>query len=261
MSALNRFRSLPKGRGSLYLEWISSREVVLWLDNPEARNAMSIAMMHQLQPIVKELEEKKPSVIVIRGRNKHFCSGGDLDDVKNHLVNPDMGYAMCTWMTNLTTRMRQLPSYIIVVLEGAAIGGGAELLTLGDWIIADKQSKVGFVQARLGVTTGWGGGSRLIERVGKLKAIHLIAMSPILSAESALNIGLVDATAGTVDKLLQEKIRRLMKQPPQTFTRLMTWLHHENEEALEKETFSSTWGADEHRSALGLSAGMSKTDT
>ena len=261
MNAIDKFTSLPQGRGKVYLEWASSRKVVLWLDNPEARNAMSIAMMHQLASIVNELEEKKPSVVVIRGRNNHFCAGGDLEDVKKHLLAPDMGRAMCSWMTDLTTRIRLLPSYIIVVLEGAAIGGGAELLTVGDWIIADKKSKVGFVQARLGVTTGWGGGSRLIERIGKLKAIQLIAMSPVLSAESALTIGLVDASTNSVDKLLEEKIRRLMKQPPQTFTRLMTWLHHENEQQLEHQTFSSTWGADEHRSALGLPTGMSKTDT
>ena len=255
------FASLPHRRGHIYLEWISDRQVVMWLNNPEARNAMSIAMMHQLADVVQELEEKKPSVVVIRGKNNHFCAGGDLNDVKEFLLDPEMGRVMCSWMTTLTTRIRRLPSYIIVVLEGAAIGGGAELLTLGDWILADKKSKVGFVQARLGVTTGWGGGARLIERVGKVKATHLIAMSTVISAEMALSIGLVDATTNSTDDLLQEKMRRLMKQPPHAFTRLMTWLHHENEQQLEHETFSSTWGADEHRSALGLPNGMSKTDT
>ena len=200
-------------------------------------------------------------MIVIRGRNNHFCAGGDLNDVKIFTEDPDMGSAMCSWMTTLT-RIRRLPSYIIVVLEGAAIGGGAELLTLGDWIIADKKSKVGFVQARLGVTTGWGGGARLIERIGKVKATHLIAMSTVSLLEAAFDIGLADVTTSSMWRdLLQEKMRRLMKQPPQTFTRLMTWLHHENEQQLEHQTFSSTWGADEHRFALGLPTGMSKTDT
>ena len=261
MSTSNLFASLPHRRGRIDLEWISEREVVVWLDNPEARNAMSIAMMHQLADIVQELEEKKPSVVVIRGKNNHFCAGGDLQDVKEFLLDPEMGSAMCSWMTALTNRIRRLPSYIIVVLEGAAIGGGAELLTLGDWIIADKNSKIGFVQARLGVTTGWGGGSRLIDRVGKIKATQLIAMSTVLSAEAALDLGLVDAATSSTENLLEEKIRRLIKQPPQTFTRMMTWLHHENEQQLEHQTFSSTWGAAEHRSALGLSDGMSETDT
>ena len=260
MSTSHPFSSLPHRRGQIYLEWISNRETVLWLDNPEARNAMSIAMMHQLEDVVLELEEKQPNVVVIRGKNNHFCAGGDLDDVKEYLLGPDVGSAMCSWMTDLTTRIRRLPSYIIVVLEGAAIGGGAELLTLGDWIIADKKSKIGFVQARLGVTTGWGGGSRLIERIGKVKATQLLAMSTIVSANSALAIGLVDAVTDSIDVLLEEKMRRLMKQPSHTFTRLMTWLHHENEQQLEHQTFSSTWGSAEHRSALGLSDGLSKTD-
>lgn len=261
MSSSNPFASLPHRRGHIDLEWSSDREVVMWLDNPQARNAMSIGMMHQLQDIVQELETKRPNVIVIRGKNNHFCAGGDLDDVKEYLLEPDMGSAMCTWMTHVTNRICRLPSYIIVVLEGAAIGGGAELLTLGDWIVADKKSKVGFVQARLGVTTGWGGGARLIERVGKVKATQLIAMSTVLSADTALDIGLVDATTDSLEDLLEEKIRRLMKQPSHAFTRLMTWLHHENEHRLEHQTFSSTWGADEHRAALGLSNGLPKTNS
>ena len=59
MRWITPFTSLPQGRGKHRLEWGSSREVVLWLDNPKARNAMSIAMMHQLATDCEELEEKK----------------------------------------------------------------------------------------------------------------------------------------------------------------------------------------------------------
>ena len=58
MNVLDKFTSLPQGRGKVYLEWVSSKGGSL-ADNPEARNAMSVAMMHQLEPIVNELEEKK----------------------------------------------------------------------------------------------------------------------------------------------------------------------------------------------------------
>ena len=102
-----------------------------------------------------------------------------------------------------------------------------------------------------------GGGYRLIERVGKVKALQMIAMSQVLSA-AALTLDL-DAATNSVDKLLEEN--KEIDETAPTFTRLMTWLHHENEGSLEKQTFSSTWGAGEHRSALGLPTGMSKTDT
>ena len=58
MSTSALFASLPHRRGHIDLEWISNRQVVMWLNNPEARNAMSIAMMHQLQDIVQQLEDK-----------------------------------------------------------------------------------------------------------------------------------------------------------------------------------------------------------
>lgn len=261
MNMVDSFMELPHRRGALELERVSGREAILWLSNPNARNAMSIAMMHQLKSIVEELEANPPNVLIIRGRNGHFCAGGDLADVKEHLLVEGMGTAMCQWMTTYTNRLRELSTFIIVLLEGAAIGGGAELLTLGDWILAHSRAKMGFVQARLGVTTGWGGGARLIDRVGKVRATQLLAMSPILSAEEAQQIGLVDCVADSVEDVLKEKRLRLIKQPSKTFTRLMTWLHQDNEEQVEQTTFSQTWGADEHRSALGLASGVSQTDT
>jgi len=264
MDRFESFKGLPHRRGRLELERVSEREAILWLSNPDARNAMSIAMMHQLKSIVEELENSPPNILIIRGKNRHFCAGGDLDDVKEYLIGDEMGSAMCEWMTEWTNRLQQLPTFIIVVLEGAAIGGGAELLTLGDWILAERNSKIGFVQARLGVTTGWGGGTRLIQRIGKVRATQLLAMSPIFSATEAHDIGLVDNVTDSIDTVLEEKRRRLMKQPPKTFTRLMTWLHQDNEDQTEQRTFSETWGTDEHRFALGIpseSSGMSETNT
>lgn len=264
MNIFESFKGLPHRRGRLELERISEREAILWLSNPAARNAMSIGMMHQLKSIVEDLENSPPNILIIRGKNRHFCAGGDLDDVKGYLIEDGMGSAMCEWMTEWTHRLQQLPTFIIVALEGAAVGGGAELLTLGDWIVAEKNSKIGFVQARLGVTTGWGGGARLIQRIGKVRATQLLAMSPILSAIEAHEVGLIDHVADSVDSILEEQRARLMKQPPKTFTRLMTWLHQDHEEQAEQKTFSETWGADEHRFALGVpfkSSGMSETNT
>ena len=74
----------------------------MWLDNPEARNAMSIAMMHQARHRSK-LEDREPNVVVIR-EEQPLCAGVNLNDVKGILLDPEMGGAMCSWMTTLTKR-------------------------------------------------------------------------------------------------------------------------------------------------------------
>lgn len=257
MNPTDHFSMLPHSRGILELEYTSKRVATIWLNNPEARNAMSIAMMHQLPNIVCTLQEDPPSLLIIRGRKNHFCAGGDLTDVKKHLLEEGMGAGMCQFMTRYTNALKEIPCFIVVVLEGAAIGGGAELLTLGDWIIAESRSKIGFLQVRLGVSTGWGGGSRLIDRVGLTKAIQLLGLSKVHSAQEAHQLGLVDEVVDSVDEALQKCVERVLKQPPDAFTMLMTWLHRSDESdeaANELSTFTSTWASPEHLSALGLDA-------
>ena len=74
-------------------------------------------------------------------------------------------------MTSVLNEYRSSPMFVVVVLEGAAIGGGAELVTIADYVIAKSDAHIGFVQAKLGVTPGWGGGQRLINRVGHRIAV------------------------------------------------------------------------------------------
>ncbi len=255
-----RFEQLPHSRGCLELEFVSPRCAVLWLNNTAARNAMSISMMHQLPKVIETLQQKRPSVLVIRGREGHFCAGGDLVDVKKHLLEDGLGSQMCIFMTHWIAKLRSLPIFIVVALEGAAIGGGAELLTVGDWIIASDNSKVGFVQNRLGVTTGWGGGQRLIDRVGRQRAIQVLAQSRVYSATESHRLGLVDELTSTVDLAIVERVDRLLKQPSQAFTTLMTWLHRSDEKTTEQTAFAGTWAKMEHRIALGLVDGVSKDD-
>mgnify|MGYP006089282451 CR=1 FL=1 len=256
MNHVEQFSMLPHSRGILELEFISKRVAILWLNNPEARNAMSIAMMHSLPDIVHRLQEDSPSLLIIRGRNNHFCAGGDLTDVKEHLLQEGMGSGMCEFMTQYTNALKCLPCFIVVVLEGAAIGGGAELLTLGDWIIAKANAKVGFLQVRLGVSTGWGGGNRLIQRVGLTKTIQLLGLSRVHSAQEAHQLGLVDEVVDSVEVALQKCIERVLKQPSDAFTMLMTWLHRSDETANELSTFTSTWAGPEHCRALGLDSNV-----
>lgn len=252
MSIKTEFETLPHSRGFLTLEFAADRIATLWLDNPSARNAMSIAMMHQLPSILEVLQEQTPSLLIVRGRNGHFCAGGDLEDVKSHLLTPQLGTEMCRFMTTNTNALRALPCMIVVVLEGAAIGGGAELVTIADYVIADAGSKIGFLQTRLGVTTGWGGGERLIERIGRTKAVQVLGLSTVYSAQQANAIGLVDEVTLSVDESVSVLINRILKQPPRAFTRLMTWLHRTNENTMELDTFASTWAGAEHCNALGV---------
>jgi len=67
----------------------------------------------------------------------------------------------------------------------------------------DQSAEIGFVQSKLGISTGWGGGSRLVKIIGKRKALQLLATADILSFSAASQFGLVDG------ELESNKLRKL----------------------------------------------------
>ena len=216
------------------------------LSNPSARNAMSIAMMDQLSDIVLQLEKETPRVLLLTGDGvKSFCSGGDLRDVRSTLV--EKGKEMSEMMNDLTSRLQKLPMFIIVGVEGAAIGGGAELVTLGDWVIASNCARIQFVQVLLGVSTGWGGGQRLLKKCPQ-KAIHVL-LGGKFSVMELQRWGLVDqiVEAGTVLHSCENKIQQLMDIPFESMSGVLELVRNPQKEI---EIFSSLWGGDIHRAKL-----------
>ena len=173
----------------------------LVLNHPERRNAMSGAMMVQLLERVEELESWQEGVgLVLRGqvnKSRVFCSGGDLKTVEG--MPSTGGFTMATLMSEATTRLRRLPLVSVSVLEGAAVGGGAELTTCTDFRLATQRASISFVHVRMGVAPGWGGASRLVDIVGKRKALQLMLSCQKLGLQEGLDCGLIDAELDETD--------------------------------------------------------------
>lgn len=159
------------------------------IDAPTTRNALDPAMMVGLADAIEAVRGAR--VVVLRGEGGHFCSGGDLNAVRRHLVSKG-GRALGAFMQATLGALAALDAIVIGVLQGAALGGGAELLAACDLVHAAPDAKVGWVQARMGVSPGFGGGTRLVRRVGPRAALALMATARPLSAAEALVVGLVD---------------------------------------------------------------------
>ena len=80
----------------------------------------------------------------------------------------------------------------IAILNGSAIGGGCELATAFDFRLARSGVKLGFVQASLGITTGWGGASLLLERIPQQSAMQLLLNGTVYTAVKAKQLGFID---------------------------------------------------------------------
>lgn len=161
-------------------------------------------MIVDLCKIISELEEwNLGKGLILWGGQNSFCSGADLQLVRQ-ISTSSGGHQFAQIMQNVLTRLYQLPLVSVALLSGKAIGGGAELSTACDFRLMAEGSEVQFVQTRMGVVTGWGGGTRLVHIVGRTVALELLVSGKKLNCDEALRIGFSNGTVAAGDAMLPE---------------------------------------------------------
>ncbi|KAM6404878.1 ethylmalonyl-CoA decarboxylase isoform 2-T6 [Pluvialis apricaria] len=156
-------------------------------------------MMLELQERVTELENWKDGKgLIIYGAGNTFCSGSDLNAVKA-ISNSQDGMNMCMFMQNTLTRLMRLPLISVALVQGRAVGGGAELTTACDFRLMTPGSEIRFVHKHMGLVPGWGGAARLVRIVGSGAALRLLSGAARVDPERALRLGLSEETLSSSD--------------------------------------------------------------
>jgi len=165
---------------------------LLTIDGPRTRNAIALGTMERLDATIDGLDGKDVRVLVIRGAgDRAFVSGGDLTELAT-IRDEESAAAMATRMRRILDRVSRFPAPVIAALNGAALGGGAEVAVAADIRVAADDVKIGFTQVRLAIMPAWGGAERLAELVGRSRALLLVGTGRVLTAAEAERMGLVD---------------------------------------------------------------------
>jgi enoyl-CoA hydratase/carnithine racemase len=169
---------------------------LLTINRAERHNALDLATMEQLAALIEALHERTDvRVLIVTGAGESaFCSGGDLADLSSKLTEED-ARALSNLMGNALRRLEQLPFPVIAAINGFALGGGAEVALACDLRVIDEKARIGFVQARRGLSPGWGGGQRLLRVVGYARALELLARANALRADDIIAMGLASRVA------------------------------------------------------------------
>ena len=171
---------------------ISDRVAVLTVDRPQARNAIALATMDELENALREVSGSNASVLVVTGEgDRAFVSGGDLKDL-DRLRALGEAEAMAGKMRGVLDHLAALPIPVIAAVNGHALGGGAEVAVAADMRVAAADVRIGFTQSTLGIMPAWGGVERLTELVGRSRAMLLLTSGRAVDALRAQEIGLVD---------------------------------------------------------------------
>lgn len=215
--------------------------------------------MIDLADVVQDLEKwKEGKGVILRGNNDAFCSGADLQLVKG-IMNRDGGNNMCTFMQDTLSRLYTLPLVSVALVHGVALGGGAELTTSCDYRIVTKDASIGFVQVKMGVMTGWGGGTRLVQLIGRTAALDLLTTGKALSWREALSIGLANgmvqaADGAALDNAKEWLEHRTLGEPAvvQAAKKIVTAASPDIYRSLakEKDAFCDVWAGPAHVTAM-----------
>jgi enoyl-CoA hydratase/carnithine racemase len=145
--------------------------------------------MAGLEHALELAHEKEVKAFAIMGAgDQAFCSGGDLSAF--HLLKTEKeAYGMLSRMAGILYRLLALPKPTIAILNGTAVGGGCEIASACDFRIGREGMKAGFVQANLAITTGWGGGTILLEKLQYDIALKMLVDAKLHTAEDLKKLG------------------------------------------------------------------------
>lgn len=176
------------------------------LSNESKLNALSQQMVDELVLLVEEINsDQSIKVVVIKGSLKAFSVGVDINEFNNVTANEIFGLVGTNWECVSTIKVP-----VISQVSGFALGGGFELALMTDIIIADEGAKFGFPEINLGLMPGNGGTQRLLNLVGRSRAMSLLLTGKLIDANTALQYGIIsekvpsDELENTVDSLAQK---------------------------------------------------------
>ena len=108
------------------------------------------------------------------------------------VTSEDFAAEMAVRMRRTLDRIASLPIPVIAAVNGAALGGGAEVAVGCDYRIAAHDARIGFTQVLLGLMPAWGGIERLCALVGRGRALYLLTTGSVLTGREAAELGLVE---------------------------------------------------------------------
>ncbi|MBP1950622.1 enoyl-CoA hydratase/isomerase family protein [Virgibacillus litoralis] len=162
---------------------------VIQLHRPKKRNAVSNEMVNELKNVLESAKQSSLKFLVITGAGtKMFCAGGDLHNLHGEL-STDEAFSTLYPMKEVLYDIVSFPVPTICLLNGDALGGGCEIATACDFRIARENTKFGFVQTKLGITPGWGGGALLYEKVHPSFAYQWLMEGEVYNASYLLKQG------------------------------------------------------------------------
>jgi len=175
---------------TLLIETIDDTVCVLYLNRPEAANALNTDMALDIKHFFELLQQSDCRAVILAGKGRNFCAGADL---KERLGLSEEGWQQQHHaFEEAREAIADCPLPVIAAVQGAAYAGGLELALACDFIYAAANAQFALTEAKLGIMPGLGGTQLLPRAIGMPMAKELIFMGRSFSPAEALHWGMIN---------------------------------------------------------------------
>lgn len=185
----------------------------VWFNRPEAKNALSAEMTDELVAVLDAIApDRSIRTLVLRGSGGVFCAGGDIKGFKSGMqtIDADEVAKGNRAFGDVMIKLNEQPQVVIVLVEGAAIGGGLGLACVADVTLVTADAKFRLSETSLGIPPAQIA-PFVTERVGLTEARRLMLTGARFNGEEAVRIGIAQGVAANTEDL-DVQCRAILKQ-------------------------------------------------
>ncbi len=172
---------------------LENNTYIITVNRPEKLNALNKTVIEELSAAIDEVysNNEVKSAIITGAGEKAFVAGADISEFSQ--LDEHTGEALARKAQKMVfDKIENSPKPIVAAVNGFALGGGCELALACHFIIASDNAKFGQPEVNLGLVPGYGGTQRLVQLVGKNRAMQLIMTGEMIKAKDAQQYGIVN---------------------------------------------------------------------
>jgi methylglutaconyl-CoA hydratase len=170
------------------IEKHSPQITILTLNRPDRRNALSIGLLTELTAAIKVAsDEPRERILILRGAGAAFCTGLDLKEASDQTK----AHATANMVARTLVALSQTRLVTIAAVHGAAVAGGAGIMSACDYVVAAEKTKIGYPETRRGLVAGLV--LTFLRRQLRERDIReLLLGAELIDARRALEMGLIN---------------------------------------------------------------------
>ena len=231
--------------------------LTITINRPEKLNALNREVMAELNLVLDgiAINEAIQSAIITGSGSKAFVAGADISEFNGYA--DDEGKAVAKVGQHTFFRIENSTKPIIACVNGFAVGGGCELAMACHFRIGSENAKFGQPEVNLGLIPGYGGTQRLVQLIGKGRALELMMTGNMIDANTALNYGLVNYVVPQEALLTTaiDLLKTINAKAPKAISAVITLVnavfnHSKDGYEVELEAFENCFASDDKKEGV-----------